>query len=78
MEFNTYLNANYETLFCKVSPALFLEPSGIAPHLPLTGSQYHKLIISKREEESKLNEDTTVSENEITQSDKHTTDGSIT
>ncbi|XP_029166342.1 TIP41-like protein [Nylanderia fulva] len=67
----------------RVSPALFLEPSAIAPHLPLIGSQYHKLIVSEKEEEPKLTEDTTeqnetTSEEEIKRSDEPTADNSIT
>lgn len=68
---------------CKVSPALFLEPSAIAPHLPLTGSRYHKLMVPEKEE-VKLNEDT-IAQNEIKttekkliQSDEHSADSSIT
>lgn len=34
----------------RVSPALFVEPSEIASHLPLTESHYNKLIIQSREE----------------------------
>lgn len=66
-----------------VSPALFLEPSAIAPHLPLTGSRYHKLMVPEKEE-VKLNEDT-IAQNEIKttekkliQSDEHSADSSIT
>jgi len=67
----------------RVSPALFLEPSAIAPHLPLITSQYHKLIISEKEEGPKLTEDTTEQnettiEEKIAQSDEPTADNSIT
>lgn len=34
-----------------VSPLLFIEPSEIAPHLPLTKSYYHKLIICPKQTE---------------------------
>ncbi|EFN85153.1 TIP41-like protein [Harpegnathos saltator] len=72
----------------RVSPALFLEPSEIAPHLPLVGSHYHKLIILEKEV-SKLNEDTinsrdaekqgtSASEEKPAESSEHTTDSSIT
>ncbi|KAL0121295.1 hypothetical protein PUN28_008749 [Cardiocondyla obscurior] len=67
----------------RVSPALFLEPSAIAPHLPLTGSRYHKLIILEKEE-IKLSEDTiaqnetTTEKNVLQSADKHTADSSIT
>jgi len=59
-----------------------LEPSAIAPHLPLTGSRYHKLMIPEKEE-IKLNEDTIVqntiiTETKLVQSDEHTADNSIT
>ncbi|XP_071554859.1 TIP41-like protein [Temnothorax nylanderi] len=66
----------------RVSPALFLEPSAIAPHLPLTGSLYHKLMVPEKEE-VKLHEDTTaqnetMTEKKLVQSDEHTADSSIT
>ncbi|XP_071644416.1 TIP41-like protein isoform X3 [Temnothorax longispinosus] len=65
-----------------VSPALFLEPSAIAPHLPLTGSRYDKLMVPEKEE-VKLHEDTTaqnetMTEKKLVQSDEHTADSSIT
>lgn len=69
---------------------LFLEPSEIAPHLPLIRSQYHKLIIPEKEE-TKLNEDVTDSqdalatsqnasstEEKLVESSVYTTDTSIT
>ncbi|XP_012217884.1 TIP41-like protein [Linepithema humile] len=67
----------------KVPPPLFLEPSKIAPHLPLITSHYHKLIIPDIKKEAKLNEDTTAqskstAEKTITQSNEHTADSSIT
>ncbi|XP_070156261.1 TIP41-like protein [Polyergus mexicanus] len=67
----------------RVSPALFLEPSAIAPHLPLIGSRYDKLIISEKKEGSKLTEGTTgqnktMTEGQITHSDELTADNSIT
>ncbi|KAM0729648.1 TIP41-like protein [Formica fusca] len=67
----------------RVSPALFLEPSAIAPHLPLIGSRYDKLIISEKKEGPKLTEGTTgqnktTTEGQITQSDELTADNSIT
>ncbi|XP_018307473.1 TIP41-like protein [Mycetomoellerius zeteki] len=67
----------------RVSPALFLEPSTIAPHLPLIGSRYDKLMVLEKEEGVKLNEDTaaqnsTMTETKLVQSDEHTADSSIT
>lgn len=52
-----YLLREYTTREAKVqdirvSPALFTEPSEIAPHLPLIGSNYHKLIIISSETKS--------------------------
>ncbi|XP_011345432.2 TIP41-like protein [Ooceraea biroi] len=67
----------------RVSPALFLEPSAIAPHLPLTKSKYHKLIITEKEEGSKLSEDTTAqsetaTEETVAEASEHTVDSSVT
>ncbi|XP_011267888.1 TIP41-like protein [Camponotus floridanus] len=66
----------------RVSPTLFLEPSAIAPHLPLIGSRYDKLIISEKQGPT-LTEDTTdqnktLTEGKITQFDEPTADNSIT
>jgi len=71
----------------RVSPALFLEPSAIAPNLPLTVSRYHKLIVPEKED-VELNEDSrkqgtyahkeTTTEKELVQSDERTIDSSIT
>lgn len=66
----------------KVSPALFLEPSAIAPNLPLTVSRYHKLVVPEKED-VELNEDSTAhkettTEKELVQSDERTIDSSIT
>lgn len=40
----------------RVSPALFVEPNEIAPHLPLTESRYHKLIIMPKKVDSTPND----------------------
>ncbi|XP_068979300.1 TIP41-like protein isoform X2 [Bombus flavifrons] len=41
----------------RVPPSLFVEPSEIAPHLPLTGCQYHKLIMMSSKTELVTNND---------------------
>jgi len=60
-----------------------LEPSAIAPHLPLIGSRYDKLIIPEKQQGPTLTEDTTeqnktLTEGKITQFDEPTADNSIT
>ncbi|XP_035741432.1 TIP41-like protein [Vespa mandarinia] len=54
-----------------VSPVLFIEPSEIAPHLPLTESYYHKLTVQSKEE-SKVEDGTSTSV------DNNTVDNTIT
>ncbi|XP_003705401.1 TIP41-like protein isoform X2 [Megachile rotundata] len=58
---HNYLLREYTTREAKVEdikapPSLFIEPSEIAPHLPLTGSYYHKLIVLSNKSESITNE----------------------
>lgn len=56
----------------------------IAPHLPLTKSQYHKLVIAEKEEGPKLSEDataqseSTTTEENVGEAGERTVDSSVT
>ena len=81
-----YLLREYTTREAKVEelrvpPSLFTEPSEIAPHLPLTGSHYHKLIITSNRTESTANSGSsqeTVSDGEAVSTGTNKIDNSVT
>ena len=83
---HNYLLREYTTRESKVEdirapPTLFIEPSEIAPYLPLTGSYYHKLIILSKKTESvpnnKLPNDKMANSDTVSAS-KSETDNSVT
>lgn len=62
----------------RVSPVLFVEPSEIAPHLPITGSRYDKLIITTKAASTSREVDETAANSEATGADTNETASSVT
>ncbi|XP_054001291.1 TIP41-like protein [Hylaeus anthracinus] len=65
----------------RVPPSLFIEPSEIAPHLPLTGSYYHKLIIPSSKTEPVTNNEpvnATITDGQAVSTSTNKTDNSVT
>ncbi|XP_076619023.1 TIP41-like protein [Colletes latitarsis] len=81
-----YLLREYTTREAKVEeirapPSFFIEPSEIAPYLPLTGSYYHKLIILPNKTESVTNNalvNEQVNDDEVVSTSTNKTDNSVT